>query len=447
MPNNCGGKKKMKVIVGLGKTGMSCARFFARKNIAFTVQDSNPTNERLAELQRVAPGATFSVLDGVALCQADEIILSPGVPLSTPAIALAQQAGVPITGDVGIFLKQMTQPVIAITGSNGKSTVTALVGEILTAAGMQVGVGGNIGTPCLELDQDSDVFVLELSSYQLEVIDDGGFHIAVVLNLSPDHLDRYPSVVDYYQAKDRIYRGATTALLNRQSGVSADIDALSLRVSFGSDAPSKASDYGMVEEDGSLTLMQGDDVLIAADDLGIKGRHNAVNALVALAIADQLGVARQTSLSMLRLYSGLPHRGELVGCFKDVEFINDSKATNIGATGAAVEGLADAKRDLVLILGGVGKGADFTLLRDVITKHVSRAYLFGQDAGLIAAAIEEGVPCERHAGLRDVIGAIALNLPDHGCVLFAPACASFDQFSDFEHRGDEFKRLVREAFS
>jgi UDP-N-acetylmuramoylalanine--D-glutamate ligase len=447
MPDNCGGKEKMKVIVGLGKTGMSCARFFARQHIAFTVQDSSPTSERLAELQRVAPGTAVSVLDGVALCQAEEIILSPGVPLSTPAIALAQQAGVPVTGDVGIFLKQIKQPVIAITGSNGKSTVTALVGEILIAAGMQVGVGGNIGTPCLELDQDCDVFVLELSSYQLEVIDEGGFHIAVVLNLSPDHLDRYPSVVDYYQAKDRIYRGATTALLNRQSGVSPNIDALSLRVSFGSDAPSQALDYGMVEEDGSLTLMQGDDVLIAADDLGIKGRHNAANALVALAIADQLGVARQASLSTLRLYSGLPHRGEWIGCFKDVEFINDSKATNTGATGAAVEGLTDGRRDLVLILGGVGKGADFTLLRDVITKHVSRVYLFGQDAGLIAAAIEGLVPYERHAGLRDVIDALALNLPDHGRVLFAPACASFDQFSDFEHRGDEFKRLVREAFS
>ncbi|MFT7258024.1 MAG: UDP-N-acetylmuramoylalanine--D-glutamate ligase, partial [Candidatus Azotimanducaceae bacterium] len=184
-------REKMKVIVGLGKTGISCARFFAREHIAFSVQDSNPTAERILELQQIAPAVTVSVLDGAALCLADEIILSPGVPLSTPAIAQARLAGVPVTGDVSIFLEQVKQPVIAITGSNGKSTVTALVGEILAAAGMRVGVGGNIGTPCLDLDQECDIFVLELSSYQLEVIEAGGFHIAVVLNLSPDHLDRY----------------------------------------------------------------------------------------------------------------------------------------------------------------------------------------------------------------------------------------------------------------
>jgi UDP-N-acetylmuramoylalanine--D-glutamate ligase len=437
----------MKVIVGLGKTGISCARFFVREHIAFSVQDSNPTAERILQLQQIAPEATVSVLDGVALCLADEIILSPGVPLSTPAITEARRAGVSVTGDVGIFLKQIKQPVIAITGSNGKSTVTALVGEILAASGLRVGVGGNIGTPCLDIDQDSDIFVLELSSYQLEVIEAGGFHIAVVLNLSPDHLDRYASVAEYYQTKQRIYRGATTALVNRQSCLLDGIDASSQQLSFGNDAPVHAADYGLAEKDGTLNLMRGEDVLIAVDELRIKGRHNAVNALAAIAIADQLGVARKSSLSTLRGYAGLPHRCEWVGRYQDVEFINDSKATNIGATAAAVEGLADAGRDLVLILGGVGKGADFTLLRDVIAKHVRHVYLYGQDAELIAAAIDSLVPCVHVENLSKVIDALAKNLPEHGRVIFAPACASFDQFSDFEHRGDEFKRLVREAFA
>ncbi|MFT5794785.1 MAG: UDP-N-acetylmuramoylalanine--D-glutamate ligase [Candidatus Azotimanducaceae bacterium] len=439
-------REKMKVIVGLGKTGISCARFFAREHIAFSVQDSNPTAERILELQQIAPAVTVSVLDGAALCLADEIILSPGVPLSTPAIAQARLAGVPVTGDVSIFLEQVKQPVIAITGSNGKSTVTALVGEILAAAGMRVGVGGNIGTPCLDLDQECDIFVLELSSYQLEVIEAGGFHIAVVLNLSPDHLDRYPSVEDYYQTKQRIYQGAVTALLNRQSGAPDGIDASSQLLSFGNDAPTGAADYGMIEIGGRLSLMQGTHVIVAVDELNIKGRHNALNALVAIAIADQLGVTRRSSLSTLRDFTGLPHRCEWVGCFRDVEFINDSKATNTGATAAAIEGLAEDGRDLVLILGGVSKGADFTLLRDVVARHVSQVYLFGQDADLIATAIDGLVPCEQLASLSAVISTLAQNLPDHGRVIFAPACASFDEFRDFEHRGDEFKRLVREAF-
>jgi UDP-N-acetylmuramoylalanine--D-glutamate ligase len=306
-------REKMKVIVGLGKTGISCARFFAREGIPFSVQDSNPTAERISQLKQIAPEVTVSALDGEALCLADEIVLSPGVPLVTPAITQAIQAGVSVIGDVSIFLKQIKQPVIAITGSNGKSTVTALVGEILAATGMRVGVGGNIGTPCLDLDLDSDIFVLELSSYQLEVIETGGFHIAVVLNLSPDHLDRYPSVIDYYQAKQRIYRGATTALFNRQSSALGGIDASSQQFSFGNDAPIEASDYGMIEKDGCLNLMHGENVLISFDKLNIKGRHNAINALTAIAIADQLGVARKSSLSTLRDYTGLPHRCEWVG--------------------------------------------------------------------------------------------------------------------------------------
>jgi UDP-N-acetylmuramoylalanine--D-glutamate ligase len=442
--------KRLSVIVGLGKTGLACARYFARQGIAFAVQDSNPSQASLAELQAIDPRLVCSPLDAAALCVAAQVVLSPGVPLGTPEVQRAIMAGVKITGDINIFLQLVDKPVIGITGSNGKSTVTTLVGDILANGGFAVGVGGNIGTPCLDLlDKGAEIYVLELSSYQLEVVEMAACDIAVVLNLSPDHLDRYPSVSAYYCAKERVYKGAHIALLNRQAPFELHLDPGSRHVSFGDDAPRTSESYGLRTEGAQLFLARGASNLLAVDKLRLKGRHNAMNALVALAIGELLGVDLDVVLSTLQTFPGLPHRSELVGTFGGVEFINDSKATNPGATRAAIEGLAEAGRPMVLILGGVGKGADFQQLRDVILQHVTRVYLYGADAAAIGRAIDGCVGVTRMDTLDAVITSLALELQDlpGAMVLFAPACASFDQYQNFEHRGREFKRLVLEAFT
>ena len=440
-------EEKLSVIVGLGKTGMSCARYFVRKGIPFAVQDSNVAPARAAELKDLAPQASLSLLNSEALCNAGLIVLSPGVPLATREVQAAQAAGVPITGDINMFLHLVDQPIVAITGSNGKSTVTALVGEILTNAGLAVGVGGNIGTPCLDLlDKRFEVFVLELSSYQLEVVEAAGCKVAAVLNLSPDHLDRYESAEAYYTAKARIYKGAQVAIVNRQVNFEFKIAADTKIVSFGEDLPINPDDYGLRVSGGRTSLMRGQKELLTLDQMQLKGRHNAMNALAALAICDQFDINPMTTIKTVMAYAGLPHRSEAVGIFGGAEFINDSKATNPGATSAAIQGLAQPDRPMLLILGGVSKGADFSTLQLVVNAHVAKVFLYGADSGLIKNALAEFVACEEFDTLANVIQAIAAEVAPGSTVLFAPACASFDQFDDFEHRGREFKRLVKEAF-
>ena len=438
---------KLKVIVGLGKTGISCAQYFTRKGIPFAVQDSNVAPARAAELFEFAPKVSLTQLDSAALCRADTIVLSPGVPLATSELQAAHAAGVPITGDINMFLHLVDRPIVAITGSNGKSTVTALVGEMLASAGYSVGVGGNIGTPCLDLlEQGFEVFVLELSSYQLEVVVNAGCHVAAVLNLSPDHLDRYEYADAYYAAKARIYQGAKVAIVNRLVDYDFAIETTTKSVSFGEDAPINAQDYGLRERDGRTFLVRGEVELLALDQMRLKGRHNALNALAALAICDQFSVDHNSLLQTLKTYSGLPHRCEFVGRFGGAEFIDDSKATNPGATSAAVLGMAQAGRPMLLILGGVSKGADFSSLQSVVRQHVAKVYIYGAAASAIKLALGETVACAEFDRLAAVIQALVTEVPSGALVLFAPACASFDQFYNFEHRGREIKRLVREAF-
>jgi|TARA_B110000503_G_scaffold33040_1_gene53712 UDP-N-acetylmuramoylalanine--D-glutamate ligase len=440
-------QEKLSVIVGLGETGMSCARYFARNGIPFAVQDSNVAPAKAAELRDIAPQALLSVLNSEALCNAGMIVLSPGVPLATREIQAAQTAGVPITGDINMFLHLVDQPIVAITGSNGKSTVTALVGEILTNGGLAVGVGGNIGTPCLDLlDKRFEVFVLELSSYQLEVVEAAGCKVAAVLNLSPDHLDRYESVDAYYSAKARVYQGAQVAIVNRQVEFEFKIEGGTKIISFGEDAPVNAEDYGLRVIDGRTLLMRGQEVLLALDQMQLKGRHNAMNALAALAICDQFSIDPVAKINTVQTFSGLPHRCEALGVFGGAEFINDSKATNPGATSAAVQGLAQSDRPMLLILGGVSKGADFTSLQAVVSEHVAKVFLYGADADAIKTALAGFVTCAEFGSLAAVVDAIAAEVTPGSLVLFAPACASFDQFDNFEHRGREFKKLVKEAF-
>jgi len=445
-----------KVILGLGKTGLSCARYLSRLGVPFRVMDEKNHPEMRNELAYLDPVPVFSQFTKETSFdprEVDELIVSPGIPLSKPAIQKAIEDGIGVNGDVNIFLKQAVAPVIGITGSNGKSTVTALLGEILARHGLKVGVGGNIGTPCLDLlETDCDIYVLEFSSYQLEVVDDARCEIATVLNLSPDHLDRYPSDSSYYQTKTRIYSNAKIALRNIDLRWDFKFDPGTEVINFGANVPDN-NDYGIVEDDAGVFLCQGERKILDCSEILIQGHHNAENALVATAIAERLGVPTEVITATLRRFKGLAHRCELVLKHDGVTFINDSKSTNPGSTIAAIEGFVHAGRQLVLILGGQSKGADFTPLKEAILKTGCEVLLYGEDAQLIKQNLS-GCSVTSYLNLAEAVhgladlahGQIASATPEEQeCfILFSPACASFDQFKNFEDRGDQFRLLVEE---
>lgn len=437
------------MIVGLGETGMSCARFFKRRGIPFSVVDREGRPRHLDTLRALAPDATFSLMDTDVLMAAEELVVSPGVPLSTPEIQRAVQAGVPVTGDVAIFAGEVTEPIVAITGSNGKSTVTALVGKMANDQGISAGVGGNIGTPCLDLIGDgSDLYVLELSSYQLETASPLPCEIAVVLNLSPDHLDRYDSREDYYRTKASIYAAARKAVVNRNVAFDFDVSGAESILTFGVEAPVDSDSFGLIQRDNKCWLARGDELLLDVNRLGIRGKHNHVNALAALAIGTHLGLDTPKMLESVESYQGLEHRCELIGESGGVTYFNDSKSTNIASTEAAIEGLsAESRRNVILILGGMDKGADFTELLRTVASHVKLLLVYGQDAGNIASALEQNVATRRCGDLGEVVEHAVQEAEKGDVVLFSPACASFDMFENFEHRGRVFKSLIREKLS
>ena len=318
-------RKVDKVILGLGKTGLSCARYFSRLGVPFRVMDANVRPDLLADLTKLVPLPSFSLFDEATLfdpSEVAELIVSPGIPLSNQAIQQAFSDGITVNGDVNIFLKQAVAPVVGITGSNGKSTVTALLGEMLANSGVKVGVGGNIGTPCLDLlETDCDVYVLELSSYQLEVVEDASCEIAVVLNLSPDHLDRYENNVDYYETKARIYSSARIALQNSDLDFDFLFDQETEILTFSGKEPEDSNAYGIIEDGLSAFLCQGARKIVACDQILMRGRHNAENALVAIAIAERLEVPDEVIVNTLRSFKGLPHRCEFVAKHAGTTFI------------------------------------------------------------------------------------------------------------------------------
>ncbi len=428
-----------KMIVGLGKTGLSVARYLQGKGVTFEVADSNEAPDALPALRDIAPDAKLVPLYDDALTGAEEIVLSPGVPLRHPSIQRAINAGVPVTGDVAMFGELAERPIVAITGSNGKSTVTALVGALAEACGVRAGVGGNIGTPCLDLlAEDVDLYALEVSSYQLEVATALPSEVAVVLNLSPDHLDRYDSVDDYYATKAAIYHEARQAVVNRDVDYPFRFRPGARIHSFGSDEPRCESSFGL--RDGHLA--RGGLNLMATSELPIRGRHNHLNALAALAIGSALDWDLPSMLDGLRHFRGLPHRCEVVPSSGDRVYINDSKSTNVESTIAAVLGIAPETDNLTLILGGISKGADFSRLADVIAGHVERVLVYGRDRATISTQLLGTADLETFETLDQVVERIQLAKRHDEWVLFSPACASLDQFRNFEARGERFRALV-----
>jgi len=435
------------LVVGLGKSGVSAARWLAGQGAKLCLTDSRAEPPGFAELRAALPSAPFHVGGFAAsepLSHYDLAIVSPGVALDDPFVLLLHAANVEVVGDVELFARANTDPVvpvIGITGSNGKSTVTTLVGEMVHAAGLRAGVGGNLGTPTLDLlDAEVQMYVLELSSFQLETTHRLRCAAATVLNISPDHLDRHGTLQQYIAAKARLYSAAATAVVNRDDRATHTNAHLAQRiVSFGLDAPGPGH-YGLRIHEGALWLACGETALLPVGGLKIEGMHNVANALAALALADAARVPREASLAALRAFRGLPHRCEWVADVGGVKWINDSKGTNVGATLAALEGLSGP---LVWLGGGQGKGQDFTALRTPLKKKARVAILFGQDAVRIEQDLAGAAAVAHVADLAAAV-ALARDLAQPADrVLLSPACASFDQFRNYEDRGTRFRALVQ----
>lgn len=434
--------QQLQVVVGLGKTGLSLVRFLAHQGVAVAAVDTRGQPPELAQIRSEFPQVQLHCgsLDTPLLAQAQTLYVSPGLALATPQIQREIARGVQISGDVDLFLRHARAPVIAITGSNAKSTVTTLVGLMAAQAGLKVGVGGNIGTPALELlEQPADLYVLELSSFQLETISHLQAKAATCLNISADHLDRYRNLQHYTGVKLQVYEQAEWAVINRDDAAAQPARLDGKRLSFGLSEPQNDHEFGL----RNGWLARGSNNLLAVGKLKIPGRHNQANALAALALGTAAGLPMPAMLQALQEFAGLPHRCQWVADKYEVHWYNDSKATNIGATLAAIEGLASDEHKLVLIAGGDGKGADFSELADAVSEHCRALVLLGRDAELIRSALAAtGVFAIRVASLEEAVSYAAdLAFPGDS-VLLAPACASLDMFKNFEQRGELFVAAV-----
>ena len=436
------------IVVGLGKTGLACARFLAKKGASFAVLDSRENPPGSDELREEMPDVDLlcGEFDADFLSRATEIILSPGVAKSHSAIQAAVAAGARLSGDIDLFCREISAPVIAITGSNAKSTVTTLVGEMAEAAGINVGVCGNIGTPVLEMleQPEKDLYVIELSSFQLETTNDLRAEVATVLNISPDHMDRYDSMQDYYKAKHRIFRGAKNVVVNRDDSLTAPLLPQGVKQTAFHLGKPDLKLFGLIEDQGDVWLALGLDKLIAASELKMRGRHNLANALAALALGQAAGLPMDAMLNALKGFTGLRHRCEWVAEHQGVTYFNDSKGTNVGATVAALNGLGGTlseENGIVLIAGGDGKGAEFVELAEPL-KNYGRALVYiGVDGERLASQC--GDINSRPAVTMDEAVVIASQLAKSGdIVLLSPACASFDMFAGFPQRGDAFVQAV-----
>lgn len=437
-----------RIVVGLGKSGMSLVRFLARQGVPFAVADTRENPPELASLRAQYPQVEVRCgeLDAGFLCRASELYVSPGLSLRTPALVEAAARGVRMSGDIDLFARHAKAPIVAITGSNAKSTVTTLVGEMAAAAGRRVAVGGNLGTPALDLlADDVELYVLELSSFQLETCERLGAEVATCLNVSEDHMDRYDGMADYHLAKHRIFRGARQVVVNRADALSRPLIADSVPCwTFGTNKPDFKA-FGLVEEGGEKYLAFQFEALMPVRELKIRGAHNQSNALAALALGHAVGLPFEPMLRTLREFAGLAHRCQWVGERAGVSFYDDSKATNVGAALAAIEGLgADIDGKLVLLAGGDGKGADFSALREPVAKFCRAVVLLGRDAELVGAALSDETPKVRVQTLDEAVRKAAELARPGDAVLLSPACASLDMFKNFEERGRLFARAVEE---
>jgi len=449
------------LIVGLGQTGLSVARFLAKNGWSLSIVDAREDAPSLAELSKIDPDAkcyigqtefryvgdsTGSSMAVNALMDRSQLVVaSPGVAPSHALLQAAREQGIPVVGDIEIFARthketERLAPVAAITGTNGKSTVTAWLGDMARRDGIQVAVGGNIGTPALELleDAEAELFVLELSSFQLDTTESLSLRVATVLNVAEDHLDRYADIGAYANSKARIFKQTATAVMNADDPYVMAMPITAKQVLF---SLQTETDYCLRTEQGEEWLVAQGERVLALREMRLLGRHNAANALAAIAMADELGISRGAIAESLREFAGLAHRMEWIADYAGVRYINDSKGTNVGATLAAVAGLSGG---LILIAGGDGKGQDFSPLVEALRGKVKQVVLLGRDAQKIANALGDTVPWQCVADMAAAVCAASAAATAGDTVLLSPACSSLDMFRNYLHRGDMFRQCVEE---
>lgn len=438
------------VVVGLGVSGQAIVHHLVARGANVVAVDGQPDAPGARALATRYPGMGIHAgpLDALDMTPAAEVVLSPGVDPHQPLFDLVRDR---LIGEIGLFARDVDPqiPVIAITGSNAKSTVTTLVGEMARAAGLAPGVGGNLGTPALALlDQGGvDVFVLELSSFQLEMTPALPVRVAALLNISEDHLDRHGDMAHYVAAKQRVFMQARHAVVNQDDRATWPAHSLPQTHRFTLNVPQQG-EWGVAQHDGQSTLMHGDQPVIACTDMLLRGLHHYANALAALVIGHAMGWPLTAMCDVLRRFKGLPHRAETVGCLHGVQWINDSKGTNVGASLAAIEGIGSTlSGKLIWLGGGIGKGADFTPLASALARHARAAILFGRDRQLLKQALAAAVPIHVVDDLAQAV-ALAHSLAQAGdAVLLSPACASQDQFRNYIARGEAFTAHVHALLS
>ncbi|MGJ8582022.1 MAG: UDP-N-acetylmuramoyl-L-alanine--D-glutamate ligase [Psychromonas sp.] len=431
---------KRVAIIGLGVTGLSCVTFFNNKGINVTVFDTRSVPPGKDKLD-INTELVIGPLSATRLASFDLLVVSPGIALATPAIAKAMEVGVEVVGDIELFARELALPayqhadVVTITGSNGKSTVTTLLGEMAAHAGVNVGVGGNIGVPALDLlSADKQLYILELSSFQLETTQSLNADVSTILNISEDHLDRYPNYQAYIDAKHNIYAQSKLCLINRDDPLT--YTKKQPQISFGFDQLA----FGLIPHQGETWLAHNQQPLLACSAIKLSGKHNWMNALAAIALGQQVNLPMALMLAALENYAGLNHRCEFVKEYQGVRWINDSKATNIGATQAALLGLSDTiSGNVHVILGGDGKGADFTELADVLKEVKGQIVCFGQDAKCIAKQHSEAIVV---TDLAQAVAHINQHAVAGDLAILTPACASLDMYKNFMARGEHFIELV-----
>jgi UDP-N-acetylmuramoylalanine--D-glutamate ligase len=466
-------KNKSVLVLGLGETGLSMVRWLSAQSARLRVADTRNAPPGLAEVRQYVSGDQIfcgnfndALFDGIEL-----IAISPGVPLRDPVVARAVERGIEVVGDIELFAQSLPQDnrprILAITGSNGKTTVTSMVEHLCKAAGKDAVAAGNISPAVLDVVLERgvnqpEVWVLELSSFQLETTSSLNADAATVLNISEDHLDRYADIAEYSAAKARIFAGCSVQVLNRDDARCMSITrkeyaagcpepsvppSRSARpkcktITFGLSEPGSASDFGIERADGEVWLMQGKQRLLKASELQVAGLHNVANALAALALSRAIDFPMPVLLDALRSFKGLPHRVERVAELDGITYYDDSKGTNVGATVAALQGLG---RKAVLIAGGEGKGQDFAPLNPAVAQHARAVVLIGRDAPLIAAALNGcGVNVARAENMSDAVHQATRLAQSGDAVLLSPACASFDMFRNYEHRAEVFVQAVQE---
>ncbi len=429
------------LIVGAGASGFSVVEYFVAQNKKFRVMDTRELPPNATKVKSMLSDAhiSFGSINQQWIEQADVIVLSPGVSPQLPEIEQAKQRGAEVIGDIELFARQVAKPYIAITGSNGKSTVTMLVRDILASQGLRVKACANIGEPALSVvNDDVDIFVLELSSFQLETCKSLSALVSVVLNICEDHLDRHENIEQYAQIKSTIYKNATHKVIPRDKLTKSFLSDYQTSLSFGSDVPS-GDNYGVIEDETGRWLVRGDRKIIQSSELSLLGSTGELNVLAALAVTQDLIKDEVKALDAIRDFKGLSHRCELVIEHNHVQWIDDSKGTNVGATVSAIKGF---KQSLVLIVGGVYKGGSLSELSSVVVNNVSHVIVFGRDRQVFINALKDQVDIREASSLDECVELASQLVAPGQVVLFSPACASFDMFANYIERGLAFKQAV-----